>query len=214
MEENKVPFIIVGTGPQARLALDIAQQLDILVYGFIGTEAEEGPKELNDVLVLAQLGDRDSDTLLADQNIQVVLAESDHEQRKILADILKTQEVEPVNLVALHHDFSPYAQLGHGNIFSAGVHISANAGIGDFNLLGAYTIIGAEVQMGDYCTLQDRVSVGRGALIQDNVFIGLGAIIHAGVTLGEGAMIAAGAVVLQDVPAGASAFGNPAQIKA
>jgi acetyltransferase-like isoleucine patch superfamily enzyme len=49
--------------------------------------------------------------------------------------------------------------------------------------------------------------------IEDDVWIGYNATILKGVTIGRGAIIEPGAVVSKDVPPGAIAFGNPAQIK-
>jgi acetyltransferase-like isoleucine patch superfamily enzyme len=49
-------------------------------------------------------------------------------------------------------------------------------------------------------------------IIEDDVWIGIGAIILKGVRIGAGARIGAGTVVTKDVPAGGSAFGNPATI--
>jgi len=51
------------------------------------------------------------------------------------------------------------------------------------------------------------VKIGR------NVFIGARAIVLKGVTIGDGAVIGAGAVVVQDVPAGCLAAGNPASVR-
>jgi serine O-acetyltransferase len=44
------------------------------------------------------------------------------------------------------------------------------------------------------------------------VFIGTGAAVLGAVTVGDGARIGANAVVLQDVPAGATAVGVPARV--
>jgi len=43
------------------------------------------------------------------------------------------------------------------------------------------------------------------------VWIGGGAIILRGVSIGDDAVIGAGSVVTRDVPAGVTAFGNPAR---
>lgn len=55
---------------------------------------------------------------------------------------------------------------------------------------------------------------GRPVHIGRNVWIGGGAIILPGATVGDGATIGAGSVVTRDVPACATAFGNPARVRA
>ena len=54
---------------------------------------------------------------------------------------------------------------------------------------------------------------GREIHIGANVWIGGGAIILPGVTIGDDAVVGAGAVVTRDVPAGATAVGNPARAR-
>jgi maltose O-acetyltransferase len=54
---------------------------------------------------------------------------------------------------------------------------------------------------------------GRPIRIGRNVWIGAAALILPGVTIGDDAVIGAGAVVTRDVPAGATAVGNPARAR-
>ena len=49
-------------------------------------------------------------------------------------------------------------------------------------------------------------------IIEDDVFIGMHSLILKGVRLGKGCTIGAGSVVSRNVPAGAVAAGNPAQV--
>lgn len=49
-------------------------------------------------------------------------------------------------------------------------------------------------------------------LVRRGASIGAGAVILCGITIGEWAMVGCGAVVLEDVPAGATVVGNPARI--
>ena len=63
---------------------------------------------------------------------------------------------------------------------------------------------GEMISTGDW--KQEETIVCRGASI------GAGAVIRCGVTIGEWAMVGCGAVVVDDVPAGATVVGNPARI--
>ncbi|MDZ4111505.1 MAG: sugar O-acetyltransferase [Brevundimonas sp.] len=57
------------------------------------------------------------------------------------------------------------------------------------------------------------IEFGRPIVIGFNVWIGGGALILPGVTIGDDAIVGAGAVVTRDIPAGATAVGNPARVR-
>ena len=83
--------------------------------------------------------------------------------------------------------------------------------------VGARTQIGPAVQIytadhpRDPSVRRLGVEFGRPVDIGRDVWIGGGAIILPGVTIGDNAVIGAGSVVTCDVPAGATARGNPAR---
>ncbi len=65
-----------------------------------------------------------------------------------------------------------------------------------------------------YCLQMVTLGNGNGGrpTIGHDVRIMTGAIVFGGITVGDGATIGAGAVVMKDVPAGATVVGNPAHI--
>jgi acetyltransferase-like isoleucine patch superfamily enzyme len=104
--------------------------------------------------------------------------------------------------------------IGDSVVISGGVHIVSRAGI----------LIGRGTMIGEYTSIRDanhaRVAdlpirnSGYGARpikIGKEVWIGRGVAILGGVTIGDGATVGANAVVIDDIPAGATAVGVPAR---
>lgn len=78
-------------------------------------------------------------------------------------------------------------------------------------------VIARNVRIGLGVTIFQHVTIAESnknkyTIIHDNVMIGAGAVILNNVTIGEGAKIGANAVVISDVPDGATAVGVPARI--
>jgi maltose O-acetyltransferase len=115
-----------------------------------------------------------------------------------------------------HCDYGTNIHLG------AGVFLNFNCVILDVVevRIGDGTQIGPGVQIltadhpRDPAERATGLEWGRPISIGTNVWIGGGAILLPGVTIGDDAMIGAGSVVTRDVPAGATAVGNPARILA
>jgi maltose O-acetyltransferase len=85
--------------------------------------------------------------------------------------------------------------------------------------IGDGTQIGPAVQIYTADHPRDRetrlagLEFGKPVTIGSNVWIGGGAILLPGITVGDDAVIGAGSVVTRDVPAGATAVGNPARLR-
>lgn len=93
-----------------------------------------------------------------------------------------------------HTTIGPGLYLPHGNVVIDGI-----------------------VRIGRQCVIAPWVTIGvngsvAGPTIGDNVFIGTGAKVLGGIRVGNGVRIGANAVVLDDVPDGATVVGIPARI--
>ena len=104
-----------------------------------------------------------------------------------------------------------------------GIEIHPGATIGQRVFIdhGFGVVIGETAEIGDDCTIYQGVTLGGTSLSKGakrHPTLGRGAIIGAGAkvlgafTVGEGAKVGSNAVVVREVPAGATAIGNPARV--
>ena len=100
-----------------------------------------------------------------------------------------------------HIDIDPAAEIGPGLLIPH---------VGTIRVHGA-TKIGADCSLYHGCTIGAGPRPG-GAIIGDHVFISCNSSIIGVVKIGDGAVIAANTLVIDDVPANATAIGVPARV--
>lgn len=115
-----------------------------------------------------------------------------------------------------HCDYGFNVRLGAGVFlnFNCVILDVVEVSIGDGTQIGPAAQIYTADHPRDPQGRQGGLEFGRPVRIGRNVWIGGGTIILPGITIGDDAMIGAGAVVTRDVPAGATALGNPARLRA
>ncbi len=112
--------------------------------------------------------------------------------------------------------------LSHVGRFLTGIEIHPGATIGRRFFIdhGMGVVIGETAEIGDDCTLYHGVTLGgtswnkgkRHPTLGNGVVIGAGAKVLGPIVVGDGARIGSNAVVVKDVPPGATAVGIPARI--
>ena len=112
--------------------------------------------------------------------------------------------------------------ISHFGRWLTGIEIHPGATIGRRFFIdhGMGVVIGETAVIKDDCTLYHGVTLGgtswnkgkRHPTLERGVVIGAGAKVLGPITLGEGAKVGSNAVVVRDVPAGATAVGIPARI--
>lgn len=121
------------------------------------------------------------------------------------------------------HNWKLLARLvSHVSRWLTGIEIHPGAKIGRRFFIdhGMGVVIGETTEIGDNCTLYQGVTLGgtgkdkgkRHPTLGNNVLVGTGAKILGPMKIGDNARIAAGAVVLEEVPANATAVGVPARV--
>jgi len=101
-----------------------------------------------------------------------------------------------------------------------GIELSYKASVGPGLRLyhGIGLVVHENARIGARCILRNGTTIGMrkdpevAPTLEDDVEVGSQAIILGGIRVGSGARVAAGAVVLKNVPPGATAVGNPARV--
>ena len=113
--------------------------------------------------------------------------------------------------------------LSHLGRFFTGIEIHPGASIGRRVFIdhGMGVVIGETAEVGDECTIYQGVTLGGTSLskgakrhptLGKGVIVSAGAKVLGGFTVGDGARVGANSVLMQPVPAGATAVGIPARI--
>ena len=122
----------------------------------------------------------------------------------------------------VNEKFLPARAVSQLARFLTGIEIHPAATIGKRFFIdhGTGVVIGETTEIGDDCTIYQGVTLGgtgkdtgkRHPTLGNNVMVGSGAKVLGPFKIGDGAKIAAGAVVLKEIPAGATAVGIPAKV--
>src|SRR6266704_3636522 len=112
--------------------------------------------------------------------------------------------------------------LAHWSRWLTGIEIHPGATIGRRVFIdhGMGVVVGETAEIGDDCTLYHGVTLGgtsskrakRHPTLGRSVVVGAGAKLLGPILVGDGAKVGSNAVVVRDVPAGATAVGIPARI--
>lgn len=103
------------------------------------------------------------------------------------------------------------AKLGKGNFVGAYSVIGNDVVIGDYNMIQSYTVIGHDSKIGSWNRIDTHVTCVGGIVIEDEVNIHTSAIISHNVKVESGAHVGALSFVIRKVKAGTTVMGIPAK---
>lgn len=203
------PFVIVGAGGMGRELLgwiadcgpDTRRRFQVAAFV---SEGDDAGGRCHDLPIV-----RPEDWTGPAPRFVIAIAEPAEKKRIALALAARGWEAE-----IFIHDSAAVglkAAIGAGTVICPVCRISSDATIGEHVLVNSSSGIGHDAVVGSYSSLLGAVSVNGNARVGEGVLLGAGSMIYPGKAVGDGATVGLGSVVLRNVRAGATVFGNPAR---
>ncbi len=209
--ESLNPVIILGAKGIGKAAFDIFKSNEVVIYGFLDDDKTLHQTEIGDVTILGKTDDDAFLKLIGKKCDVFVAIDNNKERESIVNMLLEKCKVMPINAIHSSSSISSTSTLGHGNYIGAAVVVNSFAEVGNHCILNAQSLLDHEVVLGDFVQIGAGSVIGAGAVLESGVFVGAGVTVVPGVKIGKNARIGAGSVVIAEVKAGKTLFGNPAK---
>lgn len=210
LNSAKDSLLIIGTGAQAKYAVDTCALQGTLVVGLIQLPEEEEPVNLNGSSILGTIEEFES-IYRKHHMPPILIACSKNRLKETITTKLSFCCPHYHNVIHPSAVISSSAILGNGIIINANAVIQPFAKIGNHVMIHAGVIVEHDCKVEDYAKLAPRVALTGYVTVSKAATVYAGAVVAPCVRIGEGSTIGAGSVVLSDVADGVTVMGNPAR---
>lgn len=206
------PIYIIGAGGFGREVLWLIREINAQaprfeVLGFVDDNESLHGESLCGVPVVG------GDEVLAEaKDVAVAIGIGIPSVKRKIIERLKSRPLQFPSLIAPDVKMSEYIEVGQGAVVTSGCIFTTQISVGDFAMINLGCTIGHDVKIGTGVTISPGANVSGYVTIGDFSDIGTNTTIIPGISIGEDAIIGAGAVVIRDIPARATAVGNPAKV--
>ena len=203
-------LIIVGAGGfgremfgVAREALGFGTEFDIKGYLDDRADALSGFADYPPVLGPLAAYDPEPDDVF-------ITALGDIATRRRCAAAIAARGGRFISIVHRSATLGPNVKIGVGSFIANNAVLTADVTVGDHACVFHNTSVGHDTTLGDYSHVYAQCAVGGGVRIGPGAAVYPGARIVPRRSIGEDAVVGIGAVVILNVPARTTVYGNPA----
>lgn len=131
--------------------------------------------------------------------------------RRRVANDLAQRGARFATFVADSSSLGDRVQLGEGTVICPGVLISSDVTISKHAHINMGCTVGHDAHVGEFVTMSPACNLGGGVEVAESAFLGAGVTVLPRMKIGKRTLLGAGAVVIEEIPGGVKAVGNPAR---
>ena len=202
-------ILIIGTGAQAKYALEIFNLNNMTVCGLVALPEESPPESLDNTEILGDLQDFESIYQKCEKPSLLLCCSRNKEKEELKVSLSK---YDPEYTNAIH----PTAVIARTAVLGQGIILNACAVIQPYARIGNHIMIHAGVIIEHDCIIQNYVNLAPKVTLAGHVKIGKGTTVYTGAVIcptvktGDYCTVGAGSVVLRSVEDGKKVAGVPA----
>jgi UDP-perosamine 4-acetyltransferase len=203
--------VLIGAGGHGQVVLEILRVAGVHnPVGFIDADPQLAGKTVDGIPVLGQANML---AKLKGQKVKgAIISIGDNHARQSYVKKITQQGFELINAVHPQSVVSPSAKIGRNVVIAAGAVIGTAASIGDSVIVNTSAVVDHECEIGEAVHICPTAALAGRVWVGSQAFLGLGCKVLPCMKIGENAIVGAGAVVIDDVPDGATVVGVPARV--
>lgn len=203
-------LVIIGAGGMGRTMYDLAKESygygeEYVISGFIDDNIHALDEFENYPHVIGTIS-----SYTPNKEEVFVCSIGGHSRRTCIEKMLE-KGAEFISLIHKTARIGTNVRVGKGTLVGTYTTIAADAELGDYNFIQSLTIIGHDCKIGSWNRIDSQVMMVGATTIGDNNMIHTGAMINHNVHIGNDCTIGACSFVTMDVESGSTLFSAPAR---
>ena len=191
---------LIGAGGHAKVVRDILDACSIPFSGVVTDNLKE--VTFMEKKILHSMDGVD----------EAIICVGNNRTRKKLAEELSGQGVTFGTGIHPSVIMSKYASVDEGTVIMQGVVIQSCAKIGKHCIVNTSASIDHDNVLSDFVHISPHATLCGEVEVGEGTWIGAGTVVKQCVKIGKWSIIGAGSVVVNDIPDGVLAYGNPCKI--
>lgn len=203
------PLVLVGGGGHCRSCLNVAEELDVPIFGILDPQAT-GSIYQHPILGGDEWISQQADLQQLQFLLTVGMVGSSALRQKLYLQ-LQQQHVAFATLIARSAWVSRHAQVEQGTAVLAFAMVNASAFVGENVIVNTAALIEHDAHVGAHSHIATRAVINGGARVGQGCMVGSNAVVLQGVQIADHVVIGAGSTVVKDIHESGTWVGSPAR---